>query len=488
MTPGHEQPGTWTYRHAAESLEQVGRALLNAPRDPRLLLRRAECLLALGRALQAREAAAAALTTRPTDPRVLDAIGNLLSRAHDQRGALEAFEQAIALAPHTPHFRFNRATVRRFLGELDGAEEDYNQVLTLARHDYEAYLNRSELRPQTRERNHVAELEALLAEGKADWQGEVALRYALAKEYEDLGEHGQAFVHLERGARLRRQHMRYEVAADVATVEWIIRAYSDSVEPLPPASEADPAAPIFIVGLPRSGSTLVERILGSHSRVTPGGELPHFTLALTRAVRRLTGQAELRRQELIARSAGVDFAALGNDYLAQVRMGGIGAGLFTDKMPLNYLYCGLIRRALPHARIVQVRRSPLAACYAMYKTLFKDGYPFSYQLDELGRYYVAYDRLMRHWAEKLPGAILELRYEDLVKDVRSQSQRLLEFCGLGWEEACADFHLNERAITTASAAQVRRPLYGSSVSLWQHYRAQLEPLAQQLEAAGIDVD
>jgi len=476
------------HHHAAEALEQVGRALRDAPRDPRLLLRRAECLLALGRASQARAAAAAALETRPTDLRVLDAIGNLLSRAQDQRGALEAFEQAIALAPRTPHFRFNRATVRRFLGELDGAEEDYNQVITLARHDYEAYLNRSELRPQTRERNHTPELEALLAEGKADWQGEVALRYALAKEYEDLGEHRQAFVHLERGARLRRQHLRYDVATDVATVEWIMRAYPDSVQAPPGAREAAVATPIFIVGLPRSGSTLIERILASHSRVSPGGELPHFTLALTRAVRRLTGQAQLGRQELIARSAGVDFAALGNDYLAQVQVDGIGAGVFTDKLPLNYLYCGLIRRALPPARIVHVRRSPLAACYAMYKTLFKDGYPFSYQLDELGRYYVAYDRLMRHWAEKLPGAILELRYEDLVKDLPGQSQRLLEFCGLGWEEACASFHLNERASTTASAAQVRRPLYDSSVSLWQHYRTELEPLAQQLKAAGIDVD
>ncbi|HXY97192.1 MAG TPA: sulfotransferase [Steroidobacteraceae bacterium] len=480
MSPGQHQ--------LFEALERVGRALRDTPRDPRLLLKRAECLLVLGRASQAREAAAAALEARPTDPRVLDAIGNLLSRAHDQPAALEAFGQAIALAPRTPHFRFNRATVRRFLGDLQGAEEDYDRVISLACHDYEAYLNRSELRLQTREHNHVAELEALLAEGHTDWRGAVALRYALAKEYEDLGEHGQAFVHLERGARLRRQHLRYDVSADVATVEWIIRAHSDSVEPLPPASEADPAAPIFIVGLPRSGSTLVERILGSHSRVTPGGELPHFTLALTRAVRRRAGQPQLGRQELIVHSAGVDFAALGNDYLALVEAGGISASIFTDKMPLNYLYSGLIRRALPHARIVHVRRSPLAACYAMYKTLFKDGYPFSYQLDELGRYYVAYDRLMRHWAAKLPGAILELRYEDLVKDVLGESRRLLEFCGLEWQEACANFHLNERASTTASAAQVRRPLYDSSVSLWQHHRVRLEPLAQQLEAAGIDVD
>ncbi len=466
----------------AETLERIGRALVDAPRDPWLLLRRAACLCALGEWSRARAAAAAARANAPPDPRLLDAIGQALSRAGDQAGALAAYEQAVSLAPDEPHFTFNRATVRRFLGDLAGAEADYDRVIALKPNDYEAHLNRAELRTQSAARNHIAALEAILAERRANWRGEVALRHALAKEYEDLGHHERSFVHLAVGASLRRRHLQYEVARDVATVDWIMEAYPAAVES---PARADPAAPapIFIVGLPRSGSTVIERILGSHPSVQSGGELPHFTQALLAAV-----GGQRTREELVRRSALVDSAALGRDYLRRVRLCGIEARCFTDKMPLNYLYCGLIRRALPNARIVHVRRHPMAACYAIYKKLFQDGYPFSYDLDDLGRYYLAYRRLMRHWAEALPASIHELRYEELIADPRGETRRLLEFCGLPWDEACVDFHRNPTATTTASAAQVRTPLYDTSVAQWRHYRAQLSSLEARLRAAGIEHD
>src|SRR5215469_14420076 len=472
---------------AADALERIGRMLLAEPLNAHLLVQRAQCLLALGRLTQACESAHAAQRTRPTDSVVLDAIGSVFSRASDQTRALTAYDQAVALAPGEPHFRFNRATVRRFLGDLEGAEADYDRVIELRRHDYEAYLNRSELRPQTRERNHVAELERLLGKGRAGWSGEVALRYALAKEYEDLGEYERSFAHLERGAKLRRQHLHYDVSRDVATVEWIIQAYPQTAD-IHLSPQASAAAPIFIVGLPRSGSTLVERILAGHSNVRPGGELPHFAGSLVEAVNRLSGKKPLARHELVAQSAHVDFAAVGRDYLARVRAQGLDADRFTDKMPLNYLYCGLIRRALPHARIVHVTRHPMAACYAICKTRFQDGYPFSYDLEELGRYYIAYRRLMRHWEKALPGAIHELRYEDLVRDLPGVTRRLLEFCGLDWQENCSDFHNNTAPTTTASASQVRRPLYDTSVSQWRHYRNQLASLEKLLRAAGVADD
>jgi len=157
-------------------------------------------------------------------------------------------------------------------------------------------------------------------------------------------------------------------------------------------------------------------------------------------------------------------------------------------MPLNYLYCGLIHRALPRARIVHVRRHPMAACYAMFKTLFQDGYPFSYDLEELGRYYVAYERLMHHWQSRWPGFMHELSYEALIADQRGESQRLLAFCGLGWEEACMQFQANAAPSTTASAVQVRRPLYDTAVAQWRNYARQLEPLRRQLLAANINVE
>jgi tetratricopeptide (TPR) repeat protein len=459
-------------------------------KNPHLLLKRAERLLALGESCQAREAAAVARANAPPEPKLLDAIGRILSRAGDHPGALAAYEQAIELAPQEPHFRFNRATVRRYLGDLEGAEADYDRVLSIRPVDYEAQLNRSELRTQTPERNHIGALEALLAGhaasgGSTDWRGEVALRYALAKEYEDLGQYERSFAHLNCGARLRRDHLRYDIEKDVATADWIVQAYPHAG----PASAGEGApGPIFIVGLPRSGSSLVERILGCHSKVRAGGELPQFAMAVVSAVNRMTGGAPRTRVEVVTQSALLDFPALGQDYLARVRAWGIDGPCFTDKMPLNYLYCGLIRRALPHARIVHVKRHPMAACYAIYKTLFQDGYPFSYDLEELGRYYVSYRRLMRHWAETLPGAIHELRYEDLVANPRAETLRLLEFCGLDWEDSCGDILNNTAPITTASAAQVRSPLHPGSIAQWRNYRRQLSPLEQQLRALGLADD
>jgi Sulfotransferase family len=254
--------------------------------------------------------------------------------------------------------------------------------------------------------------------------------------------------------------------------------------------DGDHGAPIFIVGLPRSGSTLVERILASHSGVRAGGELPHFALGVVAAAAAVAGQSRgpVSRRDLVRLSGGIDFESLGRDYLRRVRTAGIAAQRFTDKMPLNYLYCGLIRRALPRAHIVHVRRRPMAACYAIFKKLFQDGYPFSYDLCELGRYYIAYRRLMHHWQATLPGSIHELSYEALIGDQRRETQRLLAFCGLDWQEACMQFHSNRAPATTASAVQVRRPLYDTAVSQWRNYARQLEPLRRQLLAADIDLE
>ncbi|HUN26893.1 MAG TPA: sulfotransferase [Steroidobacteraceae bacterium] len=472
-----------TPRPPAEALARAEEALARAPTDARLLLARAQCLLVLGRLPEAGTAAAAVERHAPADPVLWDALGTLFSRANDQRGALRAYDEAVRLAPREPQFLFNRAAVRRFLGALEDAEADYDRALALNPTDYEAYRNRADLRTQTAARNHVAELERALAAGRPDWHGEVQLRYALAKELEDLGEHERSFAHLARGARLRREHMRYDPVGDLATVDWIIEAFPDAGPG--PAADASEESPIFIVGLPRSGSTLLERILDSHSAVTAAGELPCFAHAVVDAVRRDGGPAPRSRRELIARSARLDFAALGRDYLARARAAGATGARFTDKMPLNHLYCALIERALPRARIVHVRRAPMAACYAIYKSLFEDGYPYSYDLTELARYYVAYERLMRHWASLFPGAIHEVRYERLVADQVTETQRLLQFCGLPWEDACVEFHRNPAASTTASAAQVRRPLYRTALEQWRRYERQLAPVQRILAEAGI---
>jgi len=449
--------------------------------------------LAMRNLLRARECAAAAADRADADPILWDLIGTLYSRANDQPRALAAYDRALALAPDQPAFLFNRAAVRRFLGQLAQSEADYDRVIALRPTDFEAYKNRSDLRRQTTGRNHVAALRRLQTQGIADWRGAVQVHYALAKEYEDLGDYAASFEQLQSGSRLRRAQLHYDITTDLATVDWIIEAY-----PATATSELDAAVndrapgPLFILGLPRSGSTLVERILGRHSMVHAAGELQSMALAIVEAVRQRpdptrSGATQISRREMIEASSQLDFGALGRDYLARARASGAIGDYFIDKMPLNFLYCGLIRRALPQARIVHVQRHPMAACYAMFKTLFEDAYPFSYDLSELGRYYLAYRRLMRHWAQAMPGRIYELRYESMIEDQLGETRRLLAFCGLDWEDACAQFHENPDPSTTASAAQVRQPIYDSSVEQWRHYADQLSELRRLLMEGGIDV-
>jgi len=460
---------------AAAALSAIDHALALTPEDGRSLLQKAQSLRALRRPAEALELARSARPLLNEDAAALDSLGTFYSQGGELKLALAAYERALELAPRNASITFNRATLRRQLGQIAEAEEDYDQVIRARPNDFEAYRNRSELRTQTRARNHVAELERLLTRGVSDSRGEVEIRYALAKEYEDLGEYGRSWIHLDMGAKLHRRQLVYHVDRDMQTVDWIIQAFPQQ----PPAPTTQPATgqptmgqPIFIVGLPRSGITLVERILSSHSSVQSAGELNDFSQALLDIVLRGANTRTIEREELVARSARIDFAALGREYLERTRPATAHETHFTDKMPLNYLYCGLIRRALPNARIVHLTRHPLAVCHGMYKTHFKDAYPCSYKLEELGRYYIAYRKLMAHWHATLPGAIHDLSYERLVSNPLSEIRRLLEFCRLQWEDT----------------PQVRQSLHDASLAQWRHYAPQLEKLRSQLLAAGIEVE
>jgi tetratricopeptide (TPR) repeat protein len=493
----------------ATASQMIQRALIHSPSDPRYLLQHARCLAAQRRVAESVTSASAAEGAAANDAQLLDAIGSFYTSVGEHQKAAEAYSRAIGVDPSQALFWFNRATVRRFVGEIAAAEEDYDRVIALRPDDYEAYSNRSELRKQTRERNHIEAMERILAAGIAHWRGEMQLRHSLAKEYEDLEQYSQSWRHLQRGARLRREHLQYDVRYDVDTVDWIIKAFPNApaeatkgcptsepgaAQPIaarpgatrPIAARPGAAQPIFIVGLPRSGTTLVERILGSHSDIFAAGELNHFAAVLVSAALTKTGGRPLPRPELVAATRELDFAALGAEYLERARPASSQRSHFTDKMPLNYLYCGLIRRSLPDARIVHVTRHPMASCYAMFKTLFKDGYPFSYDLHDIAGYYVGYRRLMDHWRQSMPGVIYDISYERLVRDPENESRRLLAACGLQWQRECLEFYRNPTATTTASASQVRRPIYDSSLTQWRHYETQLEGLRAELLAAGIE--
>jgi tetratricopeptide (TPR) repeat protein len=409
-------------------------------------------------------------------------LGDLWSLLHEYARARVHYDRAIELLPMESRYWFNRACVERYLGELTAAERDYDQALRLAPQDAQAYLHRSELRVQSAERNHLAELERVLSTART-WQSEVPIRYALAKECEDLGDYARAWQHLAAGAALRRRHLQYNPRVDLDTVDWISSTYPASVTF---SGGCGSGEPIFIIGMPRTGSTLVDRILSSHSEVFSAGELPDFSAAVVAAVQRLLGR-DAPRQELIAASSGLDFGALGEDYLRRTRPRTGKTPRFTDKLPINYLYAGLIARALPNARIVHVTRDPVATCYGIFKVLFQQGYPFSYDLIELADYYAAYHRLMQHWRRALPGRIIDFSYEELVSNAAVQVPQLLHAVGLSWQSACLESHRNPAPVATASAAQVRRPIYSSAVTLWRHYERELQPLIARLRTAGVPI-
>ncbi|MES2049635.1 MAG: sulfotransferase [Pseudomonadota bacterium] len=398
--------------------------------------------------------------------------------AHEQAG--RCYERAVLLQPEHAPYVFNLASSCVALGEIKRAEELFNLVIQLDPGDLGAYLNRSMLKTWRPETQHIAELSQKLDQLPVANAGEVPLCFALAKEYEDLGEAKKSFAYLQRGANRRRSMLAYSVEQDVAAMARIQQVFTAEVlAKAPPPVASEPS--FFILGLPRSGTTLVDRILSSHSKVSSLGEINYFAYGLMQLAAGSGGKLEM-----IQRSAQIDMAKLGQIYRAGITAYGNPAAHLINKTPQNYLYLGLIRMALPGAKIIHLRRHPLDSCYAMYKTLFRMGYPFSYSLDDLGQYYLAYHRLMQHWREVMPGQFLDLDYETLVDQQENTTRTMLEFCALEWEEGCLDFHKNTSPAATASAAQVRQPVYRSSLQRWREYAEELAPLTDFLTQHGVD--
>ena len=450
----------------AAALAAIDKALAIEPGNTDGLLQRALCIGKLGDTA-ALEPLVAELAGRSLSTAYRHStLGMLYTQLERREDAVACYERAAELEPDRAKHYYNIAALQRSLGDIGQAEANFDRAIELDPADWEAIKVRSELRKRMQDDNHVDELEAMLDEGIADPRGEAHVCYALAKELEDLGEPERSFSYLKRGADKRRSFMRYDVQRDIDTMAAIEETFSAERLAAPNVgSENDET--IFIVGMPRTGTTLVERILGSHSEVYSAGELGNFANVLMQQVRARVNGPQPPRDELVRLSASIDFAALGDAYIESTRPFTGKTPRFIDKLPLNFLYVGLIRLALPNAKIISVRRHPLDTCYAVYKQLFVDAYPFSYDLEELARYYAAYDRLMQHWSSVTPDAVYTLRYEALVDDFEPEVRRLLAHCGLDFEEACLRFHENKSASTTASTVQVRQPVYRSSVWKWR---------------------
>ena len=430
-------------------------------------------------------AATAAAASASDSATALDAVGEFLVHAAEHHRALEVYDRAIAIAPKNPSLLGKRAEIHRFLGKFNCAASDLESLLALSPSDPAALKALAELRRQSTDRNSIPALEAALTIAAAESKEAETLHFGLAKSHEDLGEYAASWRHLCAGNKLERARLEYRPATDRAFIDRLIAGFP-AVEPVMPDTTGE--RPIFIVGLPRTGTTLVERIIGSHSQVHSAGELPALSEAISSAVDPIPGQRARTWLDYAAALGNLDGESLAREYLDRSRARRGDRPRFSDKQPANFLYCALILRAFPNAPIVHVTRHPLAACYAIYKTHFGGTYPFAYDLQELAEFYIGYRRLMAHWHRVLPQRILDVAYEDVVNAQGPTTRRVLEYVGLPYEDDCLDFHLNPAATTTASSVQVRQPLYDSSVDQWRHYAIELAPVRSRLEAAGIVVD
>ncbi|MDE2449247.1 MAG: sulfotransferase [Gammaproteobacteria bacterium] len=476
----------WHFGSVAALLAgQLDRALAMAddwlrahPADAEGLLQRAKCHLARGERSAAMADTSSAIAAAGV-PELLDAIGEFLFHAAEYPLALAAYDRALDIRPGDPHLHAKRGVMYWALGSFDRAAADYQAVLARVPGDPGALKALVELEPQRADHNYIGVIEGALRGAPADSKAAATLHLALAKSYEDMADYGASWCHLTAGNRIERSLFQYDVAADQAMVERLIESFP-GVEPAGRDSTGE--SPIFIVGLPRTGTTLLERSISRHSQVHAAGELTALPEAVSTALQRASPDAVRDWPHFAARA---DAGCIAREYLSRVRSRRGERPRFTDKLPTNFLYCPLILRAFPRARIVHLTRHPLATCYAIFKARFAGAYPFAYDLGELGTFYLAYRRLMAHWHRILPGRIIDVAYEQLVTSLEPTVRGLCRFLDLPYEAQCLEFHLNPAPTSTASAVQVRRKLYGTSLEQWRNYRRELGTLERQLAAGGI---
>ena len=324
---------------------------------------------------------------------------------------------------------------------------------------------------------HVAAMENLARNMSVlSAEDQTLLLFALAKAAADAGDHARSFRRLVEGNALRRRTIAYDEAASLGELERIASTFTGELMARCGGLGDPSAVPVFIVGMPRSGTTLVEQILASHPGVFAAGEIDAFGQCV--AAQGLAGDAF---PEGVERLPGQAFRQIGARYMDGVGAIAPGAQRIVNKRTDNFRFAGLIHLALPHARIIHTQREPIDTCLSCFSKLFGEELPYTFELGELGRYHLGYERLMAHWRTLLPTEVmLEARYEELVADPEGQSRRILAHCGLDWDARCLDFHRTERRVRTASAAQVRRPIYGGSVGRWRAYEPFLGPLVHAL--------
>ncbi len=472
----------------AAALPLLREAAERAP-TPEYLAQLAKVLILLRRDGEAAEVARTALALACDDALTLDTLGCVLARLGDHAASRGPFARAVAAEPDNLEFRYNLAAACGFTGAVEEARAHYEAILGRDPGQSRVHYALALLSRQSRESNHVARLERALETVSHPEDG-LRLRYALAKELEDIGEHAAAFVHLASANAAHKRAIGYDFAQDEAIFEAIETLFSSGRGPLFATTGPRTPAPIFVIGMPRTGTTLVDRILSSHPQVEAAGELQAMPLAVKQAAR--TPSRRVIDAETVLASAHADPAALGESYLARAAHHRAGTRpRFTDKLPANFLYVGHILQALPEARIVCLRRNPMDTVWSNVRNLFATQsayYGYSYDLLDTARYYARFARLMDFWEARFPGRVLNFGYEALVSDQEPQTRRLLAHCGLEWDPACLDFHENTAAVATPSAAQVRRKLNADGIGRWKRHEDGMAEVAAFFRAQGISIE
>jgi tetratricopeptide (TPR) repeat protein len=420
------------------------------------------------------------IALQPAFAKPYNNLGSALQALERIDTAESCYRKAVTLESTYAEAHYNLGIALTESGRLDEAFDAFETAIQLAPERGSFYRMLAETRPIDENSRHFRRMEELAGDMAALPEIErMELHFALGKVYGDCARHARAFDHLLAGNRLKRRTIAYDEAGTLASLGRVQTVFTRERVASGREIGVHSRLPVFIVGMPRSGTTLIEQILASHPQMFGAGELQDLR-HLVNALPSIDGVAAF--PEIVARLPEEKIRQLGTAYLAGLQARAPSAERIVDKMLANFKRIGLIHMALPDARIIHVRRDPVDTCLACFSKLFASAQPYAYDLAELGRYYRAYDTLMAHWLKILPpGVMLEVRYEDVVADLEGQARGLIEHCGIDWDNRCLSFHQTQRMVRTASAAQVRQPLYQTSVGRWRVYGEMARPLLDALE-------
>ena len=465
------------------ALESYERALTHSPEDVHSLTGMGDLLMGLVRHDKALEYYAKALSVEPNDARIHMSHGVALTNLNRHDKALASFDKALELKPEYAAAYNAKGIALTEIGQINAASDAIETAIELSPKEERPffYYSLSVCKRFTSGDVHLRAMQALAQDMRAlTPDAQIALYFSLGKAFADIGDHEGSFSYLLDGNALKRTQVVYGEATSLGILARMRAAFSAE---LLQANEGlgDPSGvPIFIVGMPRSGSTLIEQLLASHPKVFGAGQIDEAGKSIIGLANTIRASAS---PETLSRLSGDELRQFGTNYVERIRPAAPLAERIIDKTLENFPLIGLIHMALPNARFIHMHRDPVDTCLSCFSTLFNDNHrPYSYDLAELGRYYRAYEAMMAHWRNVLPaGVMLDLRYEDVVDDLEAQTKRILDFCGLDWDPRCLDFHQTTRPVHTASKAQVRQPIYKSSVGRWRAYEKHLGPLLTELK-------